>query len=102
MNGFVREADVGNADRFLSFRRSMLIIRASPYGETIGRRIRINQPDVENARCNGLGASDQRKDFSPFMQQPTTLSTFNAILSQQERTEPFEARLWTHGGRSLQ
>jgi hypothetical protein len=71
-------------------------------GETTGQRIRINQPDVENARCNGLGASDQHKDFSPFTPPPTTPSTFNAILSQQERTEPFEPRLWTHGGRLLQ
>ena len=70
-------------------------------GETIGRRIRINQPDDENARCKASRASDQHKDFSPFTQQPTTLSTFNAISFQQGRTELFEPLPWTHGVRPL-
>jgi hypothetical protein len=47
-------------------------------------------------------ASDQHKDFSPFTQQPTTRSTFNAISFQQGRTELFEPRPWTHGVRPLQ
>ena len=70
-------------------------------GETIGRRIRINQPDDENVRCKVSGASVQHKDFSPFTQQPTTRSTFNAISFQQGRTERFEPRPWTHGVRPL-
>ena len=70
-------------------------------GETIGRRIRINQPDDENVRCKVSGVSVQHKDFSPFTQQPTTRSTFNAISFQQGRIELFELRPWTHGVRPL-
>ena len=70
-------------------------------GETIGRRIRINQPDDENARCKVSRASVQHRDFSPFTQQPTTPSTFNAISFQHGRTELFEPRPWTHGVRPL-
>ena len=58
------------------------------YGATIERRIRINRPDDENARCKVSRAWDPRKDFSQCMQQPTTLSTSSAISPQQERTEP--------------
>ncbi len=54
-------------------------------GATIEPRIRISQPDDENARCKGSRAWDPRKDFSQCMQQPTTLSTSNAISPQQER-----------------
>jgi hypothetical protein len=61
-------------------------------GATIEPRIRINQPDDENARCKGSRALDLRKDFSHCMQQPTTPSTSNAILPQQERIEPFARR----------
>jgi hypothetical protein len=61
-------------------------------GATIGPRIRINQPDDENARCKGLRAWDPRKGFSQCTQQPTTLSTSSAISPQQERTEPFARR----------
>ena len=70
-------------------------------GVKIGRRIRINQPDDANVRCKVSGASAQHKDFSPFTQQPTTRSTFNAISFQQGRTELFEPRPWTHGVRPL-
>ena len=66
-------------------------------GETTGRRIRINQPDDENARCKVSGALDQRKDFSPLMPPPIIPSTFNAISFQQGRTELFEPRPWTRG-----
>ena len=62
-----------------------------------GRRIRINRPDDENARCKGSRALGQHKDFSPFMRQPTTPSTSNAISFQQGRTELFEPRQWTRG-----
>ncbi len=70
-------------------------------GATIGRRILINRPDDGNARCKVSRALVQHKDFSPFTQQPTTPSTFNAISFQQGRTELFEARPWTHGVRPL-
>jgi hypothetical protein len=33
------------------------------------------------------------KDFSHFMQQPTTLSTSNVVSFLQGRTEPFARRL---------
>jgi hypothetical protein len=61
-------------------------------GATIERRIRINQPDDENARCKVSRAPDQRKDFSPFMRQPATPSTSNAISPQQEPTAIFARR----------
>ena len=48
-------------------------------GATIERRIRINRPDDENARCKVSKAWDPRKDFSQRMQQPITLSTSSAI-----------------------
>jgi hypothetical protein len=70
-------------------------------GETTERRILTNQPDDENARCKVSRALVQHKDFSPFTQQPTTSSSFNAISFQQGRTELFEARPWTHGVRPL-
>src|SRR5450759_1999117 len=57
-------------------------------GATIERRIRINRPDDENARCKVSRVWGPRRDFSPCMQQPTTPSTSSAISSQQERTEP--------------
>ena len=56
-------------------------------GATIERRIRISQPDEGRGRCKGLRAWDPRRDFSQCMQQHKILSTSNAILPQQERTE---------------
>ena len=53
-------------------------------GATIERRIRINRPDDENTRCKVSRAWDPR-DFSQYMQQPTTLSTSSAISPQQGR-----------------
>ena len=50
--------------------------------------IRISRPDDESTRCKVSRAPDPRKHFSLSMQPPTTSSTFNAISSQQERTEP--------------
>jgi hypothetical protein len=41
---------------------------------------------------------DQRKDFSPFMQQSTTSSTSNVISHRQEHTEPSEYRPCKRGG----
>ena len=41
---------------------------------------------------------DQRKDFSPFMQQSTTSSTSNVISHRQEHTEPSEHRPCKRGG----
>jgi transposase-like protein len=61
-------------------------------GATIEPRIRINQHDDENTRSKGSRALDPPKDFSHCMQQPTTLSTYNAISPQQEPTEPFARR----------
>src|SRR5208282_1794631 len=69
-------------------------------GATIERRIRINRPDDENARCKGSRAWDPRKDFSQCMQQPTTLSTSSAISPQQERTEPSGNRPCRRGVKS--
>ena len=57
-------------------------------GETTGWRIRISRPEDENARCKVSGALGRHKDFSPFMQWPTTPSTSNAISFQHARTEP--------------
>jgi hypothetical protein len=62
-------------------------------GATIEPRIRINQPDDENTRCRVSRALHPHKDFSHFMQQPTTLSTSNVISFLQGRTEPFARRL---------
>ena len=78
---------------------SIGIVRAD--AKTIGQRIRINRPDDENARCKGSKASVQHKEFSHFMQPPTTRSTFNAISFQQGRTELFERSPWTRGVRPL-
>src|SRR5208337_750534 len=69
-------------------------------GATIERRIRINRPDDENARCKVSKAWDPRKDFSQCMQQPITLSTSSAISPQQERTEPSGHRQCRHGVKS--
>ena len=69
-------------------------------GATIERRIRINRPDDENARCKVSKAWDPRKDFSQCMQQPITLSTSSAISPQQERTEPSGHRPCRHGVKS--
>ena len=61
-----------------------------------------HQPTRRRDRTRKVsGASVQHKDFSPFTQQPTTRSTFNAISFQQGRTELFEPRPWTHGVRPL-
>src|ERR1019366_10317602 len=70
-------------------------------GETTGRRIRINRPDDENARCKVSKASGQHRDFSPFMQQPTTPSTSNAISFQQAHTERSGPRPCRRGAKSL-
>ena len=48
-------------------------------GETIGRRIHINRPDDESARCKDLRVSDLPKDFSQAMQPHTIRSTSSAI-----------------------
>src|SRR5262249_6140458 len=56
-------------------------------GAIIERRTRISRPHDENARCRASKARVQRKDFSQCMQQPTTLSTSNAISFQQGPTE---------------
>jgi DDE domain len=61
-------------------------------GATTEPRIRINQPDDENARCKGSRALDPPKDFSHCMQQFTIPSTSNVISPQQEPTEPFARR----------
>src|SRR5271169_2393843 len=70
-------------------------------GATIERRIRINRPDDENARCKVSKAWDPRKDFSQCMQQSTTHSTSNVISHRQERTEPCGPRRCRHGTKSL-
>jgi hypothetical protein len=70
-------------------------------GETTGRRIRINRPGDENARCKVSKASGQHRDFSPFMQQPTTRSTSNAISFQQAHTERSGPRPCRRGAKSL-
>src|SRR3984893_16302577 len=57
-------------------------------GATIERRIRISQPDEGRGRCKGSRAWVPRKDFCQCMPRPTTRSTSNVILPQQERTEP--------------
>jgi putative transposase len=43
-------------------------------------------------KMQGFKSVSPRKDFFPYMQQPTTSSTSNAISPQQERTEPFARR----------
>jgi hypothetical protein len=48
-------------------------------GATIERRIRINRPDDESARCKGSRAWDPRKDFSQCMQQHKIPSTSSVI-----------------------
>jgi hypothetical protein len=68
-------------------------------GATIERRIRINRPDDENTRCKVSRAWDPR-NFSQYMQQPTTLSTSSAISPQQGRTEPSGHRRCRHGTQS--
>jgi putative transposase len=55
---------------------------------------------AENSRCKVSRAPDQRKNFSPFMQQSTTVSTSNAISPQQERTEPSGHRPCRRGVKS--
>src|SRR5450631_1336606 len=70
-------------------------------GATIERRIRINQPDDENTRCRVSRALHPPKDFSHFMQQPTTLSTSNVISFLQGRTEPSGPRRCRRGARQL-
>ena len=69
-------------------------------GATIERRIRISRPDEGSARCKVSRAWDPRKDFSQCMQQPIILSTSNAILPQQERTEPSGHRPCRRGVKS--
>ncbi len=68
-------------------------------GATTEPRTRINRPADENARCRVLRARVQPRDFSQATQPRTTLSTFNATSSQQERTEPSGNRPCRHGER---
>ncbi len=70
-------------------------------GATIGRRIRISQPDEEKGKCKGSRLWDPRKDFSQRMPPPTTRSTSNAISFQHEHTGLFQPRPRTHGARLL-
>src|SRR5476651_2051710 len=69
-------------------------------GATIERRIRINRPDDENARCRVSRVRVQPKDFSQRMRPLTTLSTSNAISPQQEHTEPSGPRRCRRGAKS--
>ena len=69
-------------------------------GATIERRIRINRPDDENARCKVSRVRVQPKDFSQRTQPLTTLSTSSAISPQQERTEPSGPRRCRRGAKS--
>src|ERR1700732_2749866 len=69
-------------------------------GATTERRIRINRPDDENARCKGSRAWDPRKDFSQCMQQHKIPSTSNVISPQQERTEPSGPQPCRRGAKS--
>ena len=73
------------------------IIMSAGDGATIGRRIRISQPDEGKGKCRGSRAWDPRKDFSQRMPPSTTPSTFNAILFRQEHTGLFEPRLQIRG-----
>ena len=70
-------------------------------GETIARRIRINRPDGENARCKASRARAQPRDFSLLTQPSITSSTSNATSHQPKRTEAFAPRRWTRGARWL-
>ena len=97
--GFLPEELV--TDDLRSYRAAARILGSSigiapADGETTGRRIRINRPDDENARCKVSRASDQHRDFFPFMQQSTTPSTFNAI-SFHQHIDLFGPRLTTFG-----
>ena len=69
-------------------------------GATIEPKTRINQPDDENTRCRVSRALHPPKDFSHFMQRPTTLSTSSVISPQQERTEPSGPRRCRRGAKS--
>ena len=55
------------------------IIMSAGDGATIGRRIRVSQPDEGRGKCTASRARDPRKDFSQRMPPSTTPSTFNAI-----------------------
>src|SRR2546429_246403 len=69
-------------------------------GTTTEPRIRINRPDDENVRCRVLRVQVQPKDFSQPTQPHTTLSTSNAISSQEKRTEPSGLRRCRRGAKS--
>jgi len=69
-------------------------------GETTERRIRINRPDDESAKCKGSRARGQPKDFPQSTPRSTTHSTASATSSQQERTEPFWPQLCRRGAKS--
>jgi transposase-like protein len=74
---------------------------ASVDGETTGRRIRINPPDDENARCKISRASGQHRNFSQLMQQSTTSSTSNATSQLLKPTDDPAPKQWAHGARRL-
>jgi transposase-like protein len=61
-------------------------------GATIGRRIRISQPDEGRGKCRVSRAWDPRKDFSQRMPPPTARSTSNAVSFRQEHAGLFERR----------
>jgi hypothetical protein len=75
------------------------IIMSAGVGATIGRRIRISQPDEGRGKCKVSRVWDPRKDFSQRMPPPTTRSTSNAISFQHEHTGLFEPRPQTRGAR---
>jgi len=59
-----------------------------------------HRPGDANPRCKASRASGQHKDFSPFMPQSTTRSTFNAISFQHVRTEASGLRPCRRGAKS--
>jgi transposase-like protein len=73
--------------------------RSAGDGATIGRRIRISQPDEGRGKCTVSRAWDPRKDFSQRMQPPTTRSTSNAVSFRQEHAGLFELRPQTSDAR---
>ena len=65
-----------------------------------GRKIRINRPGDENARCKVSRAWGRRRDFSPFTRPSITPSPFNTISFQQALTEPSGPRPCRFGSKS--
>jgi hypothetical protein len=68
------------------------IIMSAGDGATIGRRIRISQPDEGRGKCRVPRAWDPRKDFSQRMARLTSRLMFNAISFRQEHAGLFEPR----------